>query len=573
MVINDKNINLLWTSIITEELRRLGADYFCISPGSRSTPLTVAAAQNPHVSTFLCYDERGAAFHALGYARAIGKPAVLVCTSGTAAANYLPAVIEASMDSIPLIVLTSDRPPELRETMANQTIRQPALYGDYVRWHFDLPCPDKNVSLNALLTTVDQLYFQALSSDPGPVHMNCMFREPLAPVETPVPKEYLSSIATWTKHKRPFTRVVPAQQCQSESTLNALVQDTEPLLVVGRLGSRAHIDAMGKWLQPIPWPVYVDVTSGLRMKTLPNIIDHMDLLLISPVIQKKLSNTPILHIGGPLVSKRFYQFLQTEHQAPYILCTQSTRRQDPAHHVTDHIEIDPKCLARWTPESSPDSGLLEPLRRASRTVQSILGQHIPDFSEPNIIRTIMDLAPDHCHLFISNSMPIRDADMFGRRHDRMIAFNRGASGIDGNLATAIGFSQGMDAPVTAIMGDLAFIHDTSSLSQLRTSRHPLIIILINNKGGGIFHFLPIAQHETFETFFATPHAWNFEHLARQFDLVYDQPKTMEELKAAYRTAMNRTESTLVEVISDRQKNHQNHMHIYHNIRTALDAIS
>jgi 2-succinyl-5-enolpyruvyl-6-hydroxy-3-cyclohexene-1-carboxylate synthase len=573
MVINDKNINHLWTSLITEELRRLGADYFCISPGSRSTPLTVAAAQNPRVSTYLCYDERGAAFHALGYARATGKPAVLVCTSGTAAANYLPAVIEAAMDSIPLIVLTSDRPPELRETMTNQTIRQPALYGDYVRWHFDLPCPDVNVSLNALLTTIDQLYFRAISAHPGPVHMNCMFREPLAPTEIPVPGEYLSPIEPWIKHENPFTRVVPAQKSQSEFILNSLVQDAEPLLVIGRLNSQDHIDAVQKWIQSIPWPVYADVTSGFRVNMLPNIVDHMDLLLLSPIMQKKLANTPILHIGGPLVSKRFYQFLQTEHQAPYILCTSNTRRQDPAHHVTDHIEIDPNCLATWVPEINSESDLLESLRKASTTVQSLLAQHIPDFSEPNIIRTIMALAPDHCHFFISNSMPIRDADMFGRRQEQMIASNRGASGIDGNLATAIGFSQGMNAPVTAIMGDLALIHDTSSLSQLRAINHPLIILLINNGGGGIFHFLPIAEHDTFERFFATPHAWNFEYLAHQFELVYDQPKTLEGLKAAYHRALNRSENTLVEVITDRQKNHQIHMQIYHNIRTALDAIS
>ncbi len=574
MVINAKNINHLWARIIIEELRRLGADYSCISPGSRSTPLTVAAAENHNVSTFLCYDERGAAFHALGYARATAKPAVLICTSGTAAANYLPAVIEASMESIPMIILTSDRPPELRETMANQTIHQPALYGAYVRWHFDLPCPDENVSLHALLTTIDQLYFRAISERSGPVHLNCMFRDPLAPIKAPISSKYLAPIETWKKSKIPFTRVYPARRAQSESTLHSLLQTKEPLLVIGRLHSHEHIKALRKWIKTIPWPVYPDVASGLRIKYSSNIIDHMDLLLISSSIQKRLTKTPILHIGGPLVSKRFYQFLQSEHQAPYILCAPNAIRQDPAHHVTDHIEIDPQVLASWKPEPSSKSDLLIYLRKNSRMVQSILAKRVTDFSEPHIIRAIMDIVPDHHHIFISNSMPIRDADMFGSNFDdnQMIASNRGASGIDGNLATAIGFSQGMHEPVTAIMGDLALIHDTSSFSQLRTIKHPLIIILINNGGGGIFHFLPIAKHDTFETFFATPHEWNFKHMAYQFDLAYAQPKTLQDLHIAYRMALNRSENTLIEVVTDRQKNHGIHMEIYQNIRNALDAI-
>ena len=199
-------MNQLWGYLIIEELVRNGVDYFVISPGSRSTPLTVAVAQNQQAKKIICLDERAAGFHAIGYARATGNPAMLICTSGTAAANYFPAVIEAAMDNIPLIILSSDRPPELRQTGANQTINQVNLYGNYPTWQFDLPCPTAEINPNVVLTTIDLAVSRARQATGGVVHLNCMFREPFGSTDLPV--EIPASLSRWSDNRSDRKSVV-----------------------------------------------------------------------------------------------------------------------------------------------------------------------------------------------------------------------------------------------------------------------------------------------------------------------------------------------------------------------------
>ena len=204
------SLNALWAQLIVQELLRNQINQFVLSPGSRCTPLTAAVAAEKQAAALMHFDERGAAYFALGYARASGRPAVLVCTSGTAAANYYPAVVEASMDMLPLILLTADRPPELLASGANQTIEQVNLYGNYVRFHFELPCPDELVAPESILTLVDQAVYRATRSPAGPVHINCMFREPLAP--SPLPKDfspYLAGAQRWLNNNKPFTAYEP----------------------------------------------------------------------------------------------------------------------------------------------------------------------------------------------------------------------------------------------------------------------------------------------------------------------------------------------------------------------------
>ena len=207
------NLNYLWTSLIVEELLRQGIEYFCIAPGSRSGPLTVAIARNPKAKSFVHFDERGLAFHALGYISAANKPAVIISTSGTAVANFFPAVVEASKKKLPLIILTADRPLELRKTGANQTIEQSEIFGEYVRFRSDLPCPDLKISPEFILTTIDQAVFRANGELRGPAHLNCMFREPLVPVASDEDfSEYLKGLKSWQKTNRVYTRYVPPQK-------------------------------------------------------------------------------------------------------------------------------------------------------------------------------------------------------------------------------------------------------------------------------------------------------------------------------------------------------------------------
>jgi 2-succinyl-5-enolpyruvyl-6-hydroxy-3-cyclohexene-1-carboxylate synthase len=285
-MIDTTNINTLWTSLLIEELTRLGVSHICLSPGSRSAPLTVAAARNKHVTTTVYFDERGAAFFALGHARATGLPTALICTSGTAVANYLPAVVEAYHDEIPLILLTADRPSELQGCGANQTIRQIGIFGSFVRREIDLPCPDDHPDLRALLLSVRDAVAVALSAPRGPVHINCPFREPLAP--TPSGADFssvLSRFDDWVNSPTPLTSAKPHSAATDTHSLETLCEQLRNrqrgIVVVGTLASDTQRDAVLRLVTSLGWPALPDVTSGLRTADDEPIISHYDLLLSS----------------------------------------------------------------------------------------------------------------------------------------------------------------------------------------------------------------------------------------------------------------------------------------------------
>ena len=278
------NLNLLWTSLLVEELVRLGIRHFCLSPGSRSAPLAVALARQAGVKVLIAYDERAAAFYALGCARATAEPTVLVCTSGTALAHYLPALIEASQDQVPMLILSADRPPELLDAGANQAIRQDGLYGNYVRWQLNLPCPSSEIPPQWLLTTVDQAHHRALHPIPGPVHLNLAFREPLDPVNQSIPDDYLKPIQTWLGQDRPYTHISTSAAIgiddQLLDSVIELIQQTQTgLLILGRLHGSAR-EAVIPLANSLGWPVFADVLSDLSLNAdLMNLVPHYDQLL------------------------------------------------------------------------------------------------------------------------------------------------------------------------------------------------------------------------------------------------------------------------------------------------------
>jgi len=567
---------MIWASLIIEELVRNGVTYFCISPGSRSTPLTVAAARHPETRCFVCYDERGAAFHALGYARGAGKPAALICTSGTAAANYYPAVIEASKDFVPLILLTADRPPELRETAANQTISQPRLYGDYCRWQFDMPCPDINITPNMVLTTTDQLVYRAAASTPGPVHLNCMFREPLAPVKQSVPDLYLAPIKNWINSDKPYTDYVNTAHVPDPENLAELARlfnDTRKgLLVVGRLKTDRERKALCALIDKLKWPVFADILSGLSMGVKSKyIISHYDRLLKSDNFSNTAKPDVILHIGGMPVSKQLMRFIEESSPEHYIVINDNPERLDPAHNVSIRIEADLALFCRdLLKQVGPknDTQSVDQLISISKQAEMVFEQSIDkqnDITEPGIARTISQLIPKDHGLFLANSMPVREMDMFARADVNrvFVGCNRGISGIDGTIASAAGFAAGLDRPATLLIGDLAFIHDINSLLLLKSVTQPLVIVLVNNQGGGIFHFLPIADHkDIFENYFLTPHTLSFEATAKQFDLPHQQPLTMADFKKDYQAALNSNKTTIIEIQSNSKLNFEFHQDIF-----------
>jgi 2-succinyl-5-enolpyruvyl-6-hydroxy-3-cyclohexene-1-carboxylate synthase len=555
--------NRLWAYLIVEELLRCGVDFFCVAPGSRATPLVAALAANERARSLIHFDERGTAFAALGYARATGRPAAWITTSGTAVANGLPAVVEAATDGVPMVLLTADRPPELRQTGANQTIDQPDIFGDYVRWRFDLPAPDPGIDPAMVLTTVDQAAYRAGRTPQGPVHLNLMFREPLH--SDPGDKDILSGPASWAQGERPYTRYAATKPAVDEMEIHRLWQTLRRvkrgLIVAGRLSSRKQGEAVLRLADTLGWPLLPDLGSQIRLGT-EGFAAHYDALLAGDSFAGTHTPEAVVHVGGRALSKRLEQLLAHSRPDPYVVVRENPFRLDPAHRVTHSVEANvvdfSSALVSAATEDPPavDASWTVGWREASQQVGRYLdGISSGEPNEPLVARVLTrNIPPDH-GLVIASSMPVRNLDTYAATGGAPVpvAANRGASGIDGTVATAAGFARGLGRPVTLLIGDLALLHDLNSLAMLRDVH--VIVVVLNNDGGGIFSFLPIAGHEEFfEPYFGTPQGVGFEPAANMFGLAYEHPGTMEDFVEAYGSACARGSSTLIEIQTDRREN-------------------
>ncbi len=582
MNIPTENINVLWSGLIIEELIRHSIDYFCISPGSRSTPLTTAVARHPKARKIIIYDERSAAFHALGYAQATGKPAVLICTSGTAVANYLPAVIEAFQRNLPLIILSADRPPELRDSGANQTIDQVKLFGSYVRWFFDMPSPSAHLSPRFVLSRVDRLVFQAGQMPQGAVHLNCMFREPLAPEGSGVPNTYLDSIREWLQSDRPFTSIsnpsAEGKQVLDEKLKRILEHTQRGLLLIGELKNSVNKSALVEYLQTLDWPVFADITSGLRLGyDWPSFIAHGDLLLAGDTTPRF---DTVIHLGGRFVSKRIMRFLQNRPPQVHLHVSPENQWLDSTQTVTHRLSSDivAFCSALNDLHLASQKTRTRALRQTSEAIERLLQSTFDEgeeINQPAVSRIIAREIPAGHGLFLANSLSVREMDMFGLRKEKpvFVAANRGASGIDGTISAATGFAVGLQKPVTLLIGDLALMHDLNALGLLQRIGQPVVVVLVNNRGGGIFHWLPIARFEdVFETYFATPHHFSFRPAAEQFDLHYWQPNALKAFRQAYLEALNTGKPALIEIETDRQINAKQYEALLQAVKTKTERV-
>jgi len=580
---NFVNINHCWAGLTIEELVRLGADYFCVAPGSRSSPLVIALAQNKNAKSFVHFDERGLAFHAMGYAAAVHKPAVLICTSGTAAANFFPAVIEASKKKLPLIILTADRPPELRQTGAVQTIDQAGIFGKYTQWATDMPCPDTKIDPQFVLTTMDQAWYQAVRNK-GVVHINCMYRPPLTLIKTKDDlKSYTKSLDRWFHSQEPYTRYVRGLESaglpSSKEIALRLQAIKNGVIVVGKIAGAHEQQMVLRLADKTGWPVFADIASGLRLGVRhPSVIHYFDHLLQFEKISQKLSFDGVLHLGGRLTSKRYYEFIRAQNPAEYIMVLNHSLRNDPNHQVTLRVE---NSVANFIQAVIGPIKLRKPSRaqkilsKANQAVQKAIESFFADdepLSEPHVARLVSQLIPKTQGLFLANSMPIRDMDSYAdfKGNTVFVNGNRGASGIDGLIASAAGLARGLEKPVTLLIGDLAALHDLNSLGMLRDLPFPLIIVILNNGGGGIFSFLPIAEFkEGFERFWGMPHSFTFGPVAASFELNYHQPMDAEHFTKVYTQAGQSQTSTIIEVITNRQENLKVHQLLQHVIQRHL----
>lgn len=557
-----------------EELYRLGVRTVCIAPGSRSTPLTLAVAEHEHLKTVVHFDERGMGYHALGIAKASNQPVAIICTSGGAVANLLPAVVEAFMSHVPLILLTADRPFELVDVGANQAIEQKGIFGNFVRYDVSLPCPDVGIAPNVLLSTVDHAYATATSTDSGPVHINCPFREPLTPHDDGTDVDaYCSGLRRWFNSEEPYTvKQRPNHNIQID--LRNVAHCKRGIVLVGRSNYSDIIELAQDCAHILSWPAIVDVgvkNSFSREQHFRHLVAYHDVLLLDHGLDLFDGIEAVIHCGRPMVSKRLQSLLESADLDHYISITTSHDRLDPGNLAAETYTLTPGATPAFEAYAREiDKEWRDQLVSASRKVGSFLaGMFAGDeITEPGVVRAMTQTECDA--LFLGNSMPIRDADMYGDPggYVASVYVNRGASGIDGNIATVAGIAR-VTGQAAAILGDLAMLHDLNSLALLRDTNVNLVVV--NNGGGGIFSMLPIAEQDAvFEKFFGTPHGYTFKSAAAQFDLPYYNPTTMTEFREVYEAEIGSGTSCIIEVHSDRAANAQFHKDLHHKLATFID---
>ncbi|MCR4337639.1 MAG: 2-succinyl-5-enolpyruvyl-6-hydroxy-3-cyclohexene-1-carboxylic-acid synthase, partial [Candidatus Omnitrophica bacterium] len=441
-IIHSPNINILWAQLIVEELIRQGVDYFHIAPGSRSAPLAIAVAGNPRAKTLVHYDERGLGFHALGYTSATGKPAAIITTSGTAVANLFPAVIETFKKKLPLIILTADRPPELRYTGANQTIDQVGIFGKYVRFQLDLCCPTSEISPESILTTIDQLVHQSQANPPGPVHLNCMFREPLAPMKQKgFSAGYFRNLKKWLSSNEPYTRYVRTVgkfiSHENRNVVSVLEEIKNGIIVVGKI-KKEESAAVLRLAKRLNWPVFPDITSSLRLgNSSSHVIPYFAQIIAHPKFKKGAQIDGVLHLGGRITTRRWYDWVEEHRPQHYITVLNHPLRNDPSHVVNLRVQS-PTGEFCQAVTGQLKSRKAQKFLKHCQNLSQRAGQSIDQFlakqsflTEPQVVQAVSDLIPENSGLFLGNSLPIREMDLFAHSNgnDVIVGANRGASGI------------------------------------------------------------------------------------------------------------------------------------------------
>ena len=545
------NLSLGWARLLIEELWRLGLRDLCFAPGSRSAPLTLAATQQGHLRCHSHFDERGLGFLALGLAKRSGRPVALVTTSGTAVANLYPAVIEARQSGVPLIVLSADRPVELVECGANQAIQQAGIFASYPIFSQNLPTPSADISPRFLLGTLDQLWLN-LTQNPGPAHLNCPFAEPLYPHQgEPLPMGWPSELAHWQKSDQPLTRIEPAVTTPALQGEWPQWAGRRGVIVAGQIDSPEEALAVAELADHLGWPLLADAQSQLIQH--PSAITHHDLALHDTQFRRELGRAELLlQVGGRLLSKRLSQFIADHPWQQIWLLAANSQRLNPDYRL-DRRLIAP--IADWCQHHQAAIDRQAPwhqLATLAATLPSRLIPFIEGWSELAITHRLATLWQGA--LLLGNSLPPRLWQMLAPARPEApqpgpLFSNRGASGIDGLIATAAGIARGQPSGevTTLLLGDTSALHDLNSLALLRQPNHPVVVVLLNNDGGGIFSLLPgAASLPELDACFRLDHGLDFAHAAAQFGLAYAAPTDLEAFSDAYLTAHASARSTLIE---------------------------
>ncbi|MEH7074658.1 2-succinyl-5-enolpyruvyl-6-hydroxy-3-cyclohexene-1-carboxylic-acid synthase [Neobacillus drentensis] len=554
-----------YIAAFVSELIFSGVTDVVVSPGSRSTPMAMIMAEHPNLNVHIHVDERSAAFFALGMAKALNKPVAILCTSGTAAANYFPAIVEARYARVPLIVLTADRPHELREVGAPQAIDQIHLYGSHVKWFSEMALPEKSDEILRYARTICARAVAIATSAPsGPVHLNFPFREPL------IPK---MDSDLFQLHERPngFVKVHNGDLTITEEHFQEIAaklsKASRGIIVCGNIVDDVFPEAVTRLAEILHFPILADPLSQLRSgnHSLENIVETYDTFLRNNDAKTFLKPDVILRFGAMPISKALTIFLKENSLADQYVIDGGGGWRDPSSLSTNMIFCKESlfCEKLLTYTIANDSA--DFLRNWIRINQLTKNQmasirDITELSEGKLFYQLADILPEDGTLFVGNSMPIRDLDSFFLNNTKSIKVmaNRGANGIDGTISTALGAALNSKS-LYLVLGDLTFFHDLNGLIAAKLYNININIILVNNNGGGIFSFLPQSEHpKNFELLFGTPLGIDFAHAVKMFNGHFTKIENWDHFREEMQQAKNATGINVFELVTNRDINRDEH---------------
>lgn len=555
-----RDSNTAFADAVVNEFTRAGVTDACVAPGSRSTPLALALARDERMRVHVHLDERSAAFFALGAARASGRASVVLTTSGTATANLHPAVLEAHHGRVPLIVCTADRPPELRDTGAGQTVDQSALFGDALRWHVDPGPPEDRPDAGVFWRAIAaRAVATALGPVPGPVHLNLPFREPLVPTgDELVPAPGRSDGAPWVR----ASRAARVPDAETVTRLAAMVRALPRGVLAAGWGAEIEPDTALRFAEAAGWPVLADPLSGLRV---PSTVSTYDPLLRDEGFARGLAPELVVRVGAPFTNKIPIHRLSQEavHQ---VVVDPHAAWLDPGRAAAEVVQCDAEPLlaavaielagasnAEWHAQWNDAE------RRARGALDGLLDSWEDPF-EGRVARDLVAGLPDGSTLAVASSMPVRDVESFSAPRDGVgFLANRGVNGIDGFTSTVLGAASMASGPVVALLGDLCFLHDSNGLLGATERRVDAVFVVVDNDGGGIFSFLPQADDpEHFEQLFGTPHGVDLAALAAVHDVPTVEVEKAGGLMSAVADAIQAGGVRVVLVRTDRTDNVTRH---------------
>lgn len=569
-----------YVASFVDELVRVGVTEAVVSPGSRSTPMAILMAEHPNVNVTINIDERSSAFYALGVAKATKKPVALLCTSGTAAANYFPAIVEAYYSRVPLIVLTADRPHELRDVGAPQAIDQNQLYGNHAKWFVEMALPEESEQmLSYVRTMAGRAAGTALSAPAGPVHLNFPFREPL------VPNLDMDNLWGTNDALRKNVNIVVGKPRMDEEQAR-LISDLVSEKKKGIIVCGSHYDAefsfaVANLAETLQFPILADPLSQLRSgeHTKSYILDGYDAFLRDESFRETYSPDIIIRFGAMPVSKALLQYIQKQKNTPQIIVDGDGGWRDPTISATDMVycdEIEFCTMITGQMVKRDDTSWVN----SWITINDIVKENVNTVHKEEILfegkvfTELQEMLPAGATLFVGNSMPIRDLDTFFTNNEKSIHVlgNRGANGIDGLVSTGMGIGSQNENTVLVI-GDLSFYHDLNGLLAAKHHHLNITVVLINNDGGGIFSFLPQSKEEKhFETLFGTPIGLNYEHAVKMYDGNFTSVKDWQEFRDAVTASFNRKGLHVIEVKTDRHENVMIHRKMWNNVSQEINEM-